>query len=285
MDVVASSSSRCPAPVVRQVTCKTVLNKCSISDYSLNCYVGCAHGCGYCYARYMQRFHPHEEPWGCFVDVKTNAVEVLERQVRRLPPGAVFMSSACDGWQPLERTWRLTRECCRVLLEHGFRVDALTKSALILRDLDIFAKGNGRVGVTVTTPDERLAALWEPCASTVAERFEVLARAHDAGIETSIMFGPLLPFLSDNEASLDALFEQAARLEVDVIWVDALNPRPKVWESVRATLQREFPDLEERYRRVLFAPAVRKSYVKALGEWVRRAAKKHGVLDRLAGCP
>jgi len=285
METPAPSRSHFPVPVVREITCKSVLNKCSIGDYSLNCYVGCAHGCGYCYARYMQRFHPHEEPWGRFVDVKTNAVEVLEKQIRRMPPGSVFMSSACDGWQPLEKTWRLTRECCRILLEHGFRVNALTKSALILRDLDIFAKGNARVGVTVTTPDERLAALWEPGASTVSERFNVLAQAHDAGIETSIMFGPLLPFLSDNEASLDALFEQAARLQVNVIWVDTLNARPKVWDSVRATLRRHFPELEERYRRMLFAPVVRKAYIKALGEWVRGAAKRHGVLDRLAGCP
>jgi len=68
--------------VIRETTCKTILNRSSISDYSLNCYTGCTHGCVYCYARFMQRFHPHPEPWGEFVDVKVNAVEVLERQLR-----------------------------------------------------------------------------------------------------------------------------------------------------------------------------------------------------------
>jgi DNA repair photolyase len=202
-----------------------------------------------------------------------------------MPPGSVFMSSACDGWQPLEQEWRLTRECCRVLLGHGFRVNALTKSALILRDLDIFVRGDARVGVTVTTPDEDLAAVWEPGAATVAQRFRILAEARKAGLETGIMLGPLLPFLSDTEQSLDVLFELAAGCEVNVIWVDTLNPRPKVWESVRTTLRSGFPDLEQRYRRMLFAPVVRKAYVKALREWIRRAARKHGVLDRLAGCP
>ena len=72
---------------VREVRCRSLLNRCSIDDYSFNCYVGCAHGCGYCYARFMQRFHPHAEDWGRFVDVKVNAVEVLARQLRRLPPG------------------------------------------------------------------------------------------------------------------------------------------------------------------------------------------------------
>ncbi|MFQ6033606.1 MAG: hypothetical protein ACE5KR_01965, partial [Candidatus Bipolaricaulia bacterium] len=70
---------------VRHVTCKSLLNRSGISDYSCNCYTGCGHGCAYCYARFMQRFHPHKEPWGRFVDVKINALEVLARQLRRLP--------------------------------------------------------------------------------------------------------------------------------------------------------------------------------------------------------
>jgi DNA repair photolyase len=101
--------------VVREVRCRSLLNRCSIDDYSFNCYVGCAHGCRYCYARYMQRFHPHAEAWGQFVDAKLNAPEVLARQLRRLPPGEVFTCSACDGWQPVEQHYRLTRECCRLL--------------------------------------------------------------------------------------------------------------------------------------------------------------------------
>ena len=273
------------APVVREVQCKTVLNRCTISDYSLNCYTGCAHGCAYCYARYMQRFHPHAEPWGGFVDVKVNAVEALERQVRRMPPGTVFMSSACDGWQPVEKERELTRNCCRVLLGHGFRVNALTKSALILRDLDIFAGRNARVGVTVTTLDGRLADLWEHDAGSVEARFGVIERAREAGLETAVMFGPLLPFLSDNQASIEALFERAADLAIDVIWVDALNPRPKVWESVRGLLQREFPDLVDRYRRVLFAKPVRAAYLEGLRARVSRAAQRFRLTDRVAGCP
>lgn len=107
--------------IMRKVSCKNLLNRTSISDYSLNCYRGCAHGCIYCYARFMQRFHPHPEPWGKFVDIKVNAVEVLERQLHRAEAGEVFVSSACDGWQPVEAEWELTRRCCglhfEVLLE------------------------------------------------------------------------------------------------------------------------------------------------------------------------
>ena len=133
-------------PVIRETPCKTILNRSGISDYSLNCYGGCTHACAYCYARFMQRFHPHEEPWGAYVDIKTNAVEAIERQLRRLPPGDVFVSSACDGWQPLERERELTRECCRRLVQHGFQVNALTKSALILCVPEVLAPEVSTIG-------------------------------------------------------------------------------------------------------------------------------------------
>lgn len=270
--------------VIRETPCKSILTKSGIGDYSLNCYGGCTHACAYCYARFMQRFHPHVEPWGAYVDVKTNAVEALEPQLRRLPPGDVFVSSACDGWQALEKERCLTRECCRLLVRHGFQVNALTKSALILRDLDIFAGSSAQIGVTVTTLDARLAALWEPFASPVDERFRVLAEARAAGLKTSIMFGPLLPFLSDNYESVYGLLERAAALEVDTIWVDGFNPRPKVWESTAALLDASFPELRERYASVLFSAPVRTAYLRGLRERVHLAAKRLHIGGRVRGC-
>jgi len=269
--------------VIREVTCRTILNRTRISDYSLNCYTGCAHGCVYCYARFMQRFHPHPEPWGAFVDVKINAVEALKRQLRRARPGEVFVSSACDGWQPIEAERELTRECCRLLLDGGFRVSVLTKSALVERDLDLFVGRSARVGVTLTTLDEDLRKVWEPGSSSVEERLGVLAGARKAGAETSIMFGPLLPHLSDDASSIDEMFQTAADLWVDTIWVDALNPRPKVWPSVAALLRRRFPDLLEPYRSVLYHPNARREYLDRLHGRMTRAAKKHALSDRVRG--
>jgi DNA repair photolyase len=270
--------------VVRETTCKTVLNKTSIGDYSLNCYTGCAHGCVYCYARFMQRFHPHPEPWGKFVDIKVNAVEALKRQLRRAVPGDVFMSSACDGWQPVEAERELTRRCCELLLARGFQVNVLTKSALVLRDLEVLIRGSARVGVTLTTLDEELAAVWEPKASSVGERLAVLEGAKQAGLPTSVMLGPLLPFLSDDQASIDALCRTAAELDVDVIWVDALNPRPRVWPAVEELLRSRWRELLPRYGRMLFQEETRQAYLAALRERVRRSAKRFSLTDRLAGC-
>ncbi len=268
--------------VVREVRCRSLLNRCGIDDYSFNAYVGCGHACGYCYARFMQRFHPHAEEWGRFVDVKVNAPEALARQLRRLAPGGVFTCSACDGWQPAEARYRLTRECCRLLLDAGFRLNVLTKSALVLRDLDLFAGRGVRVGVTLTTPDESWARVWEPGASPVAARLDVLRRAKAAGLETEILFGPLLPAISDTDEALARLFAQAAEVRVDRIWTDALNPRPRVWPAIQQVLRRHAPGLYEHYRRVLFDPAFREEYERRLDVRIHAAAEKAGVASRLA---
>jgi len=270
--------------VVRETRCRTVLNRSSIGDYSLNCYTGCQHGCVYCYARFMQRFHPHPEPWGEFVDVKVNAPEALRRQLRRARPGNVFMSSACDGWQPVEAERRLTRRCCELLLERGFQVNVLTKSALVLRDLDVFAGRAARIGVTITTLQEGLRRLWEPRASPVDERLRVLREARRAGLETAVMLGPLLPELSDDERSIQHMLCVAGELGVGRIWVDALNPRPRVWPSVAALLRREFPGLRRRYARILHDRAVRERYLACLRARVARVARRLGLSERVAGC-
>jgi DNA repair photolyase len=270
--------------VVRETVCKTILNRGGLSDYTLNCYTGCTHRCAYCYARFMQRFHPHDEPWGTFVDVKVNAVETLKRQLRRLQPGEVFLSSACDGWQPIEAQRGLTRRCCELLLERGFSLSILTKSALIRRDFDVLAGKQAKIGVTLTSLDERLRRLWEPGASSVAERIATIRAARQAGFSTNVMFGPLLPMLTDDAASIEQLLRCAADLGVEQIWVDALNPRPRVWPAVAELLRAEFPDLLSGCRRMLFDAQCRAEYLAAFRARVERAARRLRLSDRVTAC-
>jgi len=273
-----------PGTVVRENVCKTLLNRSTLGGYSLNCYTGCTHACVYCYARFMQRFHPHAEPWGTFVDVKVNAVEALKRQLRHTPPGEVFVSSACDGWQPIEASWHLTRRCCELLLERGFQIHALTKSSLIREHIDLFRGHSARIGVTVTSLNEQLRELWEPGADSIRARLEVLEESRRAGIATSIMFGPVLPLLSDSQADLNSMLQQAADLGVDAIWVDALNRRPKVWPSVAVLLRTHFPDLLPYYRKILFDEPAREKYLAELRLRVNHAIKLASLTGRAASC-
>ena len=156
-------------PAVKEVSCKSILHA-TASDYSLNPYVGCQHACVYCFARFMNRFTGHREPWGTYVDVKANAAEVLAGQLRRVERRRVFVSRVSDGWQPLEERYRLTRRCLALLVEGGFPLVVLSKSALLARDLDILAGSDVRLGVTLTTASERLRERLEPFSSSIGER-------------------------------------------------------------------------------------------------------------------
>jgi DNA repair photolyase len=180
--------------IVREITAKGILSKSAIQDYALNAYVGCAHDCRYCYARFMQRFSGHAEPWGTFVDAKVNAPELLAREILRKKKGRVWVSGVCDAYQPLERERRLTRRCLEILVEHGWPVTIQTKSPLVLRDLDVLQRAaDVEVGFTITTADERVRRAFEPGAPPVAARIEALAALHAAGIATFVMVAPLLP--------------------------------------------------------------------------------------------
>ena len=180
--------------IVREIAAKSILSKSAIQDYALNAYVGCSHGCRYCYARFMKRFTGHAEPWGSFVDVKVNAPELLAREVLHKKKGQVWVSGVCDAYQPLEERYRLTRRCLEILADHGWPVTVQTKSPLVLRDLDILKRSPGvEVGFTIATADERVRLIFEPGAPPIARRIEALGKLHAAGIATFVMVAPLLP--------------------------------------------------------------------------------------------
>jgi DNA repair photolyase len=226
---------------VRETLCKTLLNKSDLSDFTLNCYVGCSHRCLYCYARYMKKFKERPEEWGDFVDVKVNAPEALAKQLRKIkPPKEVFMSSICDAWQPIEAKYKLSRACLKLLLEAGFGVDILTKSSLILRDLDLLsAYKTPRLGMTITTLDKGLQKVLEPYASEPQERLNTLKKAREKGIKTWVFLGPLIPEFTDTPANLEAIFSALKGLDLDSVCVDRLNPRWGVLYSLKRGLSRE----------------------------------------------
>lgn len=232
----------------REITAKTILTKSGLSDYAVNCYGGCLHNCVYCYARYLRKWSDHTEPWGQYLDVKINAAELIEREVTKKKPGAVFFSSACDGWQPAERKYQLTRRCLKTLVDAGFRVSCLTKSSLIQRDLDIFASApDSSVGCTITTLDESLRRRLEIAASPSAERIVSLEKARELGIKTMVFAGPLLPYLTAERANIEKLFTRLAELDLSSIIVDRVNFRSGVYESITDMLRHHFPDLVPRY--------------------------------------
>ena len=203
---------------IREIRAKSILNRSKIYDYCVNPYTGCQVNCRYCYARlFMRRYSGHSEPWGAFVDVKVNAPELLRKQIARAKKGTVWLSSVCDPYQPLEKKYRLTRQCLAILAEARFPVNIQTKMTLVLRDLDIIERFEDvEVGMTLTTNDDRIARMFEPGASPVGERIAALEKIHSRGIRTFAFVGPLLP--GGPEGIISALAGH-----VDKILVDRMN--------------------------------------------------------------
>jgi DNA repair photolyase len=213
--------------VRREIVSKTVLTRTGIPghDWCLNPYVGCAHGCSYCYASFMKRFTGHLEPWGGFVDAKVNAPEVLRRQLRRIRGGSVLVGTVTDPYQPLERRYRLTRGCLEALAGAGagFEVSVLTRSPSCVRDVDVFRRFGPRisVGLSITTDDDRTRRLFEPHAPPIGARVEALRALKAAGIPTYAFAGPLLPM---DPARYVELVGDAA----EEVLVDRMNYASKV---------------------------------------------------------
>jgi len=202
--------------IVREIYARTVLSKSRVFDYVVNPYIGCQHGCTYCYARFMKRFTGHKEPWGEFVDVKINARDLLQREIGKMPPGRVWVSGVCDPYQPLEKTYELTKKCLEILVRYDWPITIQTKSSLVLRDVDLFRETDKvEVGLSVTTGDEGVRQLFEPSASSIKERIKALERLHLAGIRTFAMIAPMLPKAEELVSML--------RGRVDYVLIDRMN--------------------------------------------------------------
>ena len=208
----ASQASR-PGISVRETRCSTLIHKLnyrSSTGYTVNLYKGCTHGCVYCYAPSLTH---DERRWGSYVDVKVNAPSVLERELRGLEKEEVFLSSASDPYQPVEAKYCVTRRCLQVLQRHRFPVSILTRSPLVLRDLDLLEElERVRVGMSITTVPVRE---FEPGVPPLLRRVDTLRKLRMAGIRTWVSLAPVIPGIV--MLDLDRLFGDLC--EAGVSWV------------------------------------------------------------------
>lgn len=227
--------------------CKSIIGKSKLpeADYCINPYIGCMHRCVYCYARFMRRFTGHTEKWGDFLDIKINAPEILEKQLSRgLKRGEVFLGSTTDVYQPIERKYELTRKILEILVKYNFPISILTKSDLVVRDIDLIKKFKERnVGLTITTLDEKIARDFEPGTSMPQQRLDALRKLHDAGIETYAFIGPVLPYITD----LRAIFSKIKKI-VDYVMVETLNLKCGNEKDIQRVLKNKYPQLVSLYK-------------------------------------
>jgi DNA repair photolyase len=238
--------------IIREIHVKTIISRSKVFDYVVNPYIGCQHSCTYCYARFMKRFTGHKEPWGEFVDAKINAPDLLQREIRKKSPGRVWVSGVCDPYQPLEKTYELTKKCLEILIRHDWPITIQTKSSLVLRDMDLLRKSNKiEVGLSVTTGDERVRQLFEPAAPSIQERIKALDELHLANIRTFAMIAPMLP----NAEGLAS----ALKGKVDYVLIDRMNYHYGDWVYRKHYLENANSDGFFFLRSQELAPAFKKA--------------------------
>lgn len=220
----------------------------------MNIYRGCLHGCIYCDSRSLcyQMKHKFED-----VEVKANAVELLENALRRKRNKCMIGTGAMsDPYMPIEEKLGNMRKCLEVIERYGFGVTMITKSTKVLRDLDLLKKINEKskcvVQMTLTTYDEDLCRIVEPNVETTYERFRALEILHDNGIPTVVWLCPILPFINDTEENIRGILDYCVRAKVKgIINFDmGVTLRDGNREYFYKKLDEHFPGLKEKYIRM-----------------------------------
>jgi DNA repair photolyase len=226
---------------------KTILSP----QNGMNLYRGSTHGCIYCDSRSecYQILHDFKD-----IEVKRDAPKILEAQLRqRKKPCMVSTGAMCDPYIPLEDDLLMTRQCLALIEKYGFGLAILTKSARVMRDMDILQAINAKTKcvaqLTLTTYDEGLCRKLEPNVSTSLERFRVLEAMRDAGVPTVVWLSPILPFINDTEDNLRGVLDYCTKAKVRGIMCFGFGVtlRKGNREYFYDRLDRHFPGMKENY--------------------------------------
>lgn len=227
--------------LIREVETKNIMTKSTlpVGGYSVNPYVGCTHGCKYCYASFMKRFTGHTEQWGTFLDVKRWPAIKNPWKYRGQ---RVVIGSVTDGYNPQEEQFGNTRRILEQLKGSGAEILICTKSDLVVRDLELL-KTMGKVTVSwsINTLDEQFRADMDQAVS-IERRLSAMKKVYDAGIRTVCFISPVFPGITDFEA----IFERV-RNQCDLVWLENLNLRGGFKKDIMDYIQEKYPDLVSLY--------------------------------------
>ena len=272
-------------------TCKTALNRVPDESrvpfrWTINPYRGCTHSCHYCFARAFHRYLDLGigDDFSSKIVVKTNVVEVLRRELAspNWEGEAVAMGTATDPYQHCEGRYRLTRGVLETLADFGNPLSMLTKSTMIVRDLDLYRRldevASVSVAMSVGTLDEDVRRVVEPGTPPGRKRLEILERFSDAGIRTGVLVAPILPGLTDTEEHLDSVLEACARAGVSYAVPIVLHVRASIREHFMPWVKRTYPWLYPRYAELYgsraYAP---RAYQHEVSERFARLRLRHGL--------
>jgi DNA repair photolyase len=238
---------------------------------TFNPYTGCDHLCVYCYASsYIPKFF--------FCRPKKDLIPKLEREALRLKGELISIANSSDPYPNLEAKLGLTRKCLEILTQHDCKLQIITKSNIVLRDLDLLKRKPSMVSLTITTIDDELAKIMEPNAPPSSERLKVAETLVNKGVPTSIRVDPIIPFLNDNQENL---IKTLASIGIKHITVSTYKVKPDNWQRLSIALPKAAEKLKplyfeegERIGRYFYLP---KSLRLKIMEKMRLTAEKYGI--------
>ena len=275
----------------REEPCKSALNRVRGMPFgwSLNPYMGCAHRCTFCYVRAFERRadRPAGEGYGRTIRVKVNVAEVLRAELARASWNRelVAVGAATDPYQPAEGRYRLTRACLQELAAARTPFALVTRSPMVVRDLDLLAEGSesARVSVTLSVPtlDEEIWRKTEPGTPPPLQRLRAVRRLVEAGIDAGVSLAPILPGLSDRPGLLSAAVLAAREAGATHVWVNLLYLKPGTREHFLSHLARDWPELLPRYEELYANRAyLTKRTAEPIRTLVAELRRRHGLADR-----
>lgn len=233
---------------IKEIKVKSIIVKSNLpaGDFVVNPYVGCQHGCIYCYARFMKRFTGHKEPWGRFVDIKINAADLIPKDADKFKGKSITIGSVCDPYQPLERKYKLTKKILERLVFLQPHLDLMTKSDLVVRDIDLFKKfENCIIVISLSVLDEKLRKQLEPFSSSVKAKIGALKKLHKAGVQTALFISPIFPYITDWEKII-----KETKYFVDEFWFENLNLYPSIQNAIYIFLKKNKLELIKKYKEI-----------------------------------
>jgi DNA repair photolyase len=294
--------------LVKEIKARSLLNKhikrdeWFLGNYTLNPYAGCSMGCIYCYTRGSK----YGGNYGVEVAAKSNAVPILKKQLKNIirhnERGFIVLGSAADPYPTVEKDLKLTREILGIIKRYKFPIHVLTKSTLILRDIDILKDikdvavipedlekklDNGVIiSFSFSTIDEKLAKIIEPGASGPIERLEAMKEVSDAGFKTGVVNMPTLPFLSDSEKDIEAMVKAAKKYRAHYVLYAGLTLYGDAPDDCKTLyfnfLMENYPDLLPEYENLFKGTiAASKRYQKDLAIKFRGISNRYSIKNKI----
>lgn len=273
----------------KEIEAKSILQPQKYRDdwfwnrYNLNSYRGCQFACNYCDA-ITEKYLVHEDykDFSRIIYVKKNAPGVLETEVKKFKPDVVAMSGVTDPYQPAERKYELTRKILKILAKHKFPVHIITKSDLVLKDIDLLKEIAKQmwcsISLTIVTFNQELLPYLEPFAPSPERRLEAIRKLNDAGIQAGVAFTPIVPYLLDNEENIGEVVKRASEHAKYILIGAAMTLRSNQRIRFLELLRKNFPEHVEKYENLYGnQESPPKDYIVRLNKCAFEFCKKYGI--------